>query len=151
LPEPAVRGQSRGNALLSSSSSADLRESDRARECDEPAGYLQGWVAEFLDEYPPQGACSVDAVGRALYGVVGGDRQAFDALLGRLRGHKRSARWTQENGRYIPRADNYLRNGTHSQAMPEPSMDPTPKPQRGSKTGGNIGAFQRFIAKGDPE
>jgi hypothetical protein len=76
------------------------------------------WVNEFLVAYPPAGACAIHLVHAELQVVVGADRGKFDGLLMRLKSHIASARWGQDGGRYIPRADKYLRNGTHLQEMP---------------------------------
>jgi hypothetical protein len=68
--------------------------------------------------YPAQGAASIHAVTAALRDVLH-DQPAgsFEALLDRLEAHKRSGRWQEQGGRFIPRLDNYLKNGTHRQVM----------------------------------
>jgi hypothetical protein len=81
------------------------------------------WLQEFLTAYPKQGQCAGYLVQSAFFDVVGTDRAKFDGLMGRLARHKGSARWLQEDGRYIPRADKYLSAGTHLQEMPPPRAD----------------------------
>lgn len=73
---------------------------------------------QLLDAYPKQGACSIHAATAALREVLRGKPSSeFFALLERLEGHKRSARWADEGGKYIPRLDRYLIKGTHLQVM----------------------------------
>ena len=46
----------------------------------------------------------------------------------RLEGHKRSAKWADKGGKFIPRLDNYLKTGTHRQVMP--SVEEALKPDK---------------------
>jgi len=92
------------------------QEANGTRQEAQPSADV--WVREFIAAYPKAGQCATHLLERAFFDVVGTDRGKFDALMARLAAHKQSARWTEQNGKYIPRADRYLRDGTHLQEMP---------------------------------
>jgi uncharacterized protein YdaU (DUF1376 family) len=98
--------------LQSSSARKNTRTTARETPIDEQAQKL-------LSAYPPQGACSIHAVTAALGDVLRGKPAGeFEALLERLESHKRSARWHEQAGRFIPRLDRYLSGGTHAAVLP---------------------------------
>ncbi len=83
---------------------------------------IDALAQELLNAYPRAGACSLHAVSAALFDAFHGHpAPEFHALLMRLEGHKRSAKWLDQNGRFIPRLDRYLTSGTHLQEMAAPS------------------------------
>lgn len=105
---------------------------------------LEAMVQRLLAAYPAQGTCSIHEAQTALADVLHGKPESeFDALLERLDGHKRSARWLEQGGKFIPRLDNYLRKGTHAQTMAEAGAVAS-----SSKTGGNLEAGRRFLERG---
>lgn len=72
----------------------------------------------LLKAYPKQGFCNLHFAAAALSEAFNGNpAPEFDALLARLEGHKRSAKWAEQGGKFIPRLDRYLTSGTHLQVM----------------------------------
>jgi hypothetical protein len=113
IPEssPPTRAGAPAKRLTANANGYRL-EADGGGDSDEQASQL-------MRAYPPQGAASIHAVTAALRDVLRGQPAgSFDALLERLEGHKRSAKWQEQGGRFIPRLDRYLTSGTHNQIMP---------------------------------
>jgi hypothetical protein len=104
----------------SSSSSSSSTHTDRLLAQTAPALLpIDTLAQQLLNAYPKQGWCSLHAAAAALADVLHNQPPtAFAALLDRLDAHKRSAKWTEQAGRFIPRLDRYLRDGTHLQDMP---------------------------------
>jgi uncharacterized protein YdaU (DUF1376 family) len=131
-------------ALHSSSSSSLSSSSSSSSHVPESAPF-DIWAREFVDLYPRQGRCNALQLERELYSVLTADPavpagQAWAALKARLATHVSSARWADQGGRFIPRADKYLREGTHLQEMaPAGGIGSNPK------TAGNVAALQSFV------
>lgn len=105
---------------------------------------LDAMTQRLLAAYPSQGVCSIHEASSALEFVLHGKPASeFAALLERLETHKRSARWLEQGGKFIPRLDNYLRKGTHAQTMAEAGGVAS-----SSKTAGNLEAARRFLERG---
>lgn len=106
------------------------------------------WTREFLDLYPAQGTCAAALVEPHLYAVLTADPRvspllAWTALKMRLDGHIRSHQWRVKG--MIPRADRYLRDGTHQQILPE-----IPVSERLSeKTARTLASAAAFVREGE--
>jgi hypothetical protein len=138
----------RTKATESSPNSVLLTPNSDLRSAHVPASApLDIWAREFVDLYPKQGRCNALVLERELYTVLTADasvspQQAWDALKARLASHVRSARWTEQGGRFIPRADKYLREGIHAQEMPAAGAI-----GNNPKTAGNVAALQSFVSR----
>lgn len=115
---------SEDSALTRASAPAERLTANGTRPMAEANGGLPLDVAfqEFVAAYPGQGRCANYHAQTAFVEVLSADPNvphvmAFQALLARLDGHKRSHQWRVKT--MIPRLDRYLREGLHLQELPE--------------------------------
>lgn len=139
---PAKWLTANGERLMANGSEGSSRETELT------AAPMDLWTRELINLYPAQGRCGWNVVERPLYEALTADPQltvaaAWEALKGRLEGHKRSHQWRMKG--MIPRLDRYLREGTHLQELPEdaPVID-----QVSTKTSRTLSAAANIMRSG---